>query len=142
MEQRKDFEIQPWWTQFGGYDNGFTHPYVAGMYAVDGDGNIIKFAEAGNRGRESDQIGEEIKEAYRESLGHRGVVDKKVIERVNGQLAGVSFYAGHDIWAKHHLDKKYGGREIVEQSLPIKCIGPSTDAGAITAVLTNSDSTP
>ena len=29
-----------------------------------------------------------------------------------------------------------GGRGIVQQNLPMKCVGPTTDAGAITAVLT------
>ena len=111
----RDFQIESWWPQFGGHDHGFTHPYVSGMYAVDGDGNIIMFAEAGNRGREPDQIADEIKEAYRESLGCRGVADKNVIDGLNKKLAGVSFYAGHDVWAKHHLDRKYGGRAIVEQ---------------------------
>lgn len=35
-----------------------------------------------------------------------------------------------------------GGREILTQSLPFKCVGSSTDASAITAVLVNSDATP
>lgn len=34
------------------------------------------------------------------------------------------------------------GREILTQTLPVKCIASSTDASAITAVLVNSDSTP
>lgn len=34
------------------------------------------------------------------------------------------------------------GRGVVELKMPFKCVGASTDAGAITAVLTNSDSTP
>lgn len=34
------------------------------------------------------------------------------------------------------------GRGLTQLKVPVKCIGPSTDAGAITAVLTNSDSTP
>jgi hypothetical protein len=34
------------------------------------------------------------------------------------------------------------GREILTQTLPIKCIASSTDASAITAVLVNSDATP
>lgn len=115
----KDFEIQPQWDQFGGYDHGFTHPYVCGMYAVDYDGNIIKFAEAGDRGREPDQIADEIKTAYREGLGFPGVDDKKVIEKFNRRLSDVTFHAGHDIWAKHHIQMRYGGREVVEQFLDL-----------------------
>ena len=34
------------------------------------------------------------------------------------------------------------GRGVTELKVPFKCLGPSTDAGAITAVLTNSDATP
>lgn len=34
------------------------------------------------------------------------------------------------------------GRDILTQTLPVKCIASSTDASAITAVLVNSDSTP
>lgn len=34
------------------------------------------------------------------------------------------------------------GREILTQTLPIKCVASSTDASAITAVLVNSDATP
>ena len=35
-----------------------------------------------------------------------------------------------------------GGREILMQSLPFKCVASSADSSAITAVLVNSDSTP
>jgi hypothetical protein len=35
-----------------------------------------------------------------------------------------------------------GGREILTQTLPIKCVASSTDASAITVALVNSDSTP
>ena len=35
-----------------------------------------------------------------------------------------------------------GGREILTQTLPIKCVASSTDASAITAVLVNGDATP
>lgn len=34
------------------------------------------------------------------------------------------------------------GRGVTELKMPFKCLGPSTDADAITAVLTNSDATP
>lgn len=34
------------------------------------------------------------------------------------------------------------GRGLTQLKVPVKCVGASTDAGAITAVLTNSDSTP
>jgi len=34
------------------------------------------------------------------------------------------------------------GRGVTELKVPFKCLGPSTDAGAISAVLTNSDATP
>lgn len=34
------------------------------------------------------------------------------------------------------------GRGVTELKVPFKCLGPSTDAGAIPAVLTNSDATP
>jgi hypothetical protein len=34
------------------------------------------------------------------------------------------------------------GREILTQTLPVKCVASSTDASAITAVLVNSDATP
>ena len=34
------------------------------------------------------------------------------------------------------------GRGVTALKVPFKCLGPSTDAGAITAVLTNSDATP
>lgn len=35
-----------------------------------------------------------------------------------------------------------GGRGVVELKAPFKCVGASTDAGAITAVMVNTDSTP
>lgn len=111
----KDFEIQPWWEKFCGYDHGHTHPYVWGAYAVDGDGNIIKFAEAGDRGREVDQIDQEIRQAYLEAFGFRGVEDQKVKNRLNQEVNNLTTWAGHDIWAKHHIQMKYGGRETVEQ---------------------------
>ncbi len=111
----KDFEIPKWWEKFCGYDHGFTHPYVWGAYAVDGDGNIIKFAEAGNRGREPDQIAEEIRVAYREAFGVQGDDDPGLIRQLRQDLNGLTAYAGHDIWQKHHIQMKYAGREVVEQ---------------------------
>lgn len=111
----RDFEIQPWWEKFGGYDHGFTHPYMWGCYAVDGDGNIIKFADSGNRGCEPDQIKDEIHSAYREAFGHRQTEYKEIIKNLNQEVNALTIWAGHDIWAKHHIQMKYGGREIVEQ---------------------------
>ncbi len=111
----KDFEIPKWWEKFCGYDHGFTHPYVWGAYAVDGDGNIIKFAESGNRGREPDQIDYEVRQAYREALGLRGCDDPKILKIIDQEVNGLTHHAGHDIWAKHHIQMKFGGREIVEQ---------------------------
>jgi|TARA_Y100000310_G_scaffold145087_1_gene144439 hypothetical protein len=111
----EDFKIEPHWTQFGGYDDGYTHPYVSGAYAVDGDGNIIKFAEAGNTGCEPDQIKREIAEAYQDGLGFRGSKDKGVLSSLERQLADLEIYAGHDIFSKHNLQMKAYGREKAEQ---------------------------
>ena len=110
-----EFKIADWWDQFGGYDHGYTHPFVWGGYAVDGDGNIVKFAEAGNRGREPDQIDYEVRQAYRESLGLKGEGEPSKIKAINQKFNGLTIHAGHDIWAKHHIQIKYGGREVVEQ---------------------------
>ncbi len=111
-----DFEIMPHWPVFGGYDDGFTHPFVWGAYAVDGDGNCIKFAEAGDRGRETDQIADDIKDAYRRALGYQGSqTAKKIIDTLDKRLGNITNHAGHDIWAKPHLQMKAAGREKVEQ---------------------------
>jgi len=89
------YEIQPWWNRFGGYDHGHNHPYVFGAYAVDGDGNVVKYAECGDRGRKPDQIAGEIFKAAPDA--------KKM-----------SIWAGHDLWTKG----RDGSPEIVEQFRP------------------------
>lgn len=93
----RDFEIQPWWNRFGGYDHGHNHPYVFGAYAVDGDGNVYKYRECGDRGRKPDQIIDEINAAAPEFLIKRHPI-----------------YAGHDLWVKG----RDGSPEIVEKFMP------------------------
>lgn len=91
----RDFKIEPWWNKFGGYDHGHNHPYMFGAYAVDGDGNVIKYAECGDRGRKPDQIVKEILEVCPDA--------KKM-----------TIWAGHDLWVKG----RDGSPEIVEQFRP------------------------
>lgn len=90
----RDFPIETWWNRFGGYDHGYNHPYVFGAYAVTGDGDVIKYAECGDRGRKPDQIIEEIRAVAPEFIGSNKPV-----------------YAGHDLWVKG----RDGSPEIVEK---------------------------
>ena len=87
----RTFKIEDWWNKFGAYDHGYNHPFVFGAYAVDGDGNVIKFAEAGDRGKKPDQIVDAIK----------GCCDG---------AENMTIWAGHDCWSK----QKDGGPAIVE----------------------------
>lgn len=101
-----DYPIEPWWHRFGGYDHGHNHPYVFGAYASDGDGNVIKYAEAGDRGRKPDQIFEEI-------IG------------VCPDAKNLTIYAGHDLWVKG----RDGSPEIVErfQALGLRMVKANID---------------
>lgn len=90
----RDFPIEPWWNRFGGYDHGHNHPYVFGAYAVDGDGNVYKYRECGDRGRKPDQIEDEI-------LSIAPEFDQRKLP----------IYAGHDLWVKG----RDGSPEIVER---------------------------
>lgn len=84
--------IEHWWDRFGGYDHGYVHPFVFGCYAITGDGDIIKFAEAGDNHKQPEEIYKLICQAY-------------------PQANGLTIYAGHDCWSK----QKDGGPELVEQ---------------------------
>lgn len=84
--------IEPHWTIFGGYDHGYNHPYVFGVYAVDGDGDVIKFAECGGRGRKPDQIFEDMRAVY-------------------PRVTEITIHAGHDCWSP----QRDGGPSICEQ---------------------------
>lgn len=77
----RDYEILPHWHKFCGFDLGHNHPYVFGAYAVDEDGEIIKFAECGRRGQDPYEIIKEVGETFPD-------IEKYTI------------FAGHDCWAK------------------------------------------
>ena len=88
----RDYPIADWWEKFGGYDHGYVHPFVFGAYAVTGDGDVIKYAEAGESRCQPDQI-------Y-----------KKILE-VCPEAPQLTIWAGHDIW----YPGRDGGPEVVEQ---------------------------
>lgn len=44
------------WTQFGGFDWGFNHPWCFGWYAADEDGNIVKIESISGRESQKEQI--------------------------------------------------------------------------------------
>jgi hypothetical protein len=90
----RDYPIEPWWNKFGGYDHGHNHPFMFGAYAVDGDGNVIKYAECGDRGRKPDQIGDDILTTCSDAKRF-------------------PIHAGHDLWVKG----RDGSPEIVERFL-------------------------
>ena len=106
-----DYPIEPWWNKFGGYDHGHNHPYMAGFYASDGDGNVIKFAECGDRGRKSDQIYPEMVQSYLEGIG-KSVHEVKEEISDGKEVDRITVYAGHDIWSK---PKDGDGPMIVEK---------------------------
>lgn len=51
------YPIPAHWTQFGGFDWGYNHPWVFGWYACDDDGNIVKLETVWGRGQQPEQIG-------------------------------------------------------------------------------------
>jgi hypothetical protein len=87
----RDFKIEPWWQKFCGYDHGFNHPFVFGAYAVDGDGNVIKFAECGDTNKKPDEIIKAIRDCFPE-------------------IKSETIWAGHDCWTR----QRDGGPAVVE----------------------------
>jgi phage terminase large subunit len=75
------FPIPREWNMFGSFDWGYNHPFVFGLFAVDGDGNVYLTARASDRLKRPDEIA------------------KTIVATCGGNMDRVSYIvAGTDCW--------------------------------------------
>jgi hypothetical protein len=91
------FRLPSHWTQFGGFDWGFNHPWVFGWYAGDEDGNIIKLDTLWGRHDLPDMIAQKIIQAC-PSVRSKGFI----------------IHGGHDIFEKKGASVGFSGPTIEE----------------------------
>lgn len=88
------YKIEGHWEKFGGFDWGHKHPYVFGLYAVDEDGLVIKYAECGSRGKTVEQISNEIKRCITDTVIYSSNFN------LDEFLQMLQIYAGRDCFAE------------------------------------------
>jgi hypothetical protein len=84
---RGKFALEPWWPVWGSFDWGFAHPFAAGAWTLNDDGQFILI----------------------ESVHGRRMIPDDIATRVRKSLPKQCFnevYAGHDCFAKR---RAYGG---------------------------------
>lgn len=106
------FPVPSHWTQFGGFDWGFNHPWVFGHYAADEDGNVIKVETVWGREQLPAAITQTIIAAVPAVLGKRFIV-----------------HAGHDIFDQKGKAIGFQGPTIAEtmQGQGLKLIKANRD---------------
>lgn len=91
------FTVPSYWTQFGSFDWGFSHPFCAGWFAVSEDGDYFLVDTVWGRGKRASEIADSIKSTF-------------PLDRF------VSFYAGHDIAQRHHA-RSEGQTPTIQETL-------------------------
>ena len=86
------------WTQWGGFDWGYNHPWVFGWYACDDDGNVVKLETVWGHADTPDQIVATI------------LASCPAVKRRDFVV-----HAGHDIFDKKGYAIGYKGPTIAEQ---------------------------
>lgn len=83
----RPFRVPGHWQLFAGFDWGFAHPWVFGLFAVDEDGVVYLVETIRGRRQRDDQIAERISAG----LSSLGIGPERLRYIV----------AGHDCWANH-----------------------------------------
>lgn len=94
------YPVPSHWTQFGGFDWGFNHPWVFGWYASDEDGNVVKIETLWGREQLPAEIADTISTAIPSAKGKRFII-----------------HAGHDIFQKKGQAVGFQGPTIAEKLL-------------------------
>jgi hypothetical protein len=83
------FPVPSHWTQFGGFDWGFNHPWVFGWYAVDEDGNVVKVETVWGREDLPEAIADKIIRTCPNATGRRFIIHSgHDIEQKKGEAIG------------------------------------------------------
>lgn len=90
------FRIPEHWTRFGSFDWGFAHPFAAGEWAINEDGDLFLVETCWGRRQRPKQIADSI-------LGKLAVDQLSVI------------YAGHDCFSKYNARHEGNAPTIAEQ---------------------------